>query len=225
MSLPPDPAPQSGPDAAADGTRAALIAAGLHLFGHKGFAAASTREIAGRAGANVAAIAYHFGSKAGLRLACADAVAARIAAVLGALDEAPAPASPSEARARLEAALRAMTGFLVGRPEGADLAAFLLREVTEEGEVLDRLYDATVGPRHAQLCQLWGAATGNDPENEDTRLAVFATIGSLIYFRIGRPVILRRMGWSDMDAGPVGDILVRHLNAALNAATKGGAAQ
>ncbi len=59
-------------------TRAALIRVGLDLFGARGFEAASTRAIAAAAGANVAAIAYHFGGKEGLRLACADHVAATI---------------------------------------------------------------------------------------------------------------------------------------------------
>ena len=60
-----------------DATRAALVAAGLDLFGRRGFEATSTREIAAAAGVNLAAIAYHFGSKDGLRLACADFIAAR----------------------------------------------------------------------------------------------------------------------------------------------------
>ena len=49
-------------------TRQALIAAGLHLFGHQGYAATSTRELAGRAQTNIASIAYHFGGKSGLHL-------------------------------------------------------------------------------------------------------------------------------------------------------------
>ena len=63
------------------GTRAALIAAGLHAFGRDGFDGASTRAIARHAGTNVASIAYHFGSKAGLRMACAETVASRIAGI------------------------------------------------------------------------------------------------------------------------------------------------
>ncbi len=63
------------PHASSDRTRTALIAAGLELFGEKGFEATSTRDIATAAGANLASIAYHFGSKEGLRLACAQAIA------------------------------------------------------------------------------------------------------------------------------------------------------
>lgn len=47
-------------------TRARLLVAALRLFSGHGFARTSVRAIAEAAGTNVAAIAYHFGDKAGL---------------------------------------------------------------------------------------------------------------------------------------------------------------
>ncbi|CAN5870521.1 hypothetical protein BH11PSE13_BH11PSE13_30680 [soil metagenome] len=46
--------------------RARILYAALALFAAKGFAKTSTREIATAAGANIAAISYYFGDKAGL---------------------------------------------------------------------------------------------------------------------------------------------------------------
>lgn len=46
--------------------RARILYAALALFAAKGFAKTSTREIALAAGANIAAISYYFGDKAGL---------------------------------------------------------------------------------------------------------------------------------------------------------------
>jgi AcrR family transcriptional regulator len=46
--------------------RCRLLHAALALFAAKGFAKTSTREIAQAAGANIAAISYYFGDKAGL---------------------------------------------------------------------------------------------------------------------------------------------------------------
>lgn len=57
------------PPSAADGSdnaRQRLLAAGLQLFAHQGFAKTSTRELAEAAQVNVAAISYYFGDKAGL---------------------------------------------------------------------------------------------------------------------------------------------------------------
>jgi hypothetical protein len=50
----------------AEPARQRLLLAGLHLFAEHGYAKASIRKIAIEAGANVAAISYYFGGKAGL---------------------------------------------------------------------------------------------------------------------------------------------------------------
>lgn len=47
-------------------TRAAIKAAGAHLFATRGFRATGVRDIAEAAGCNQALIAYHFGGKGGL---------------------------------------------------------------------------------------------------------------------------------------------------------------
>jgi AcrR family transcriptional regulator len=74
------PRPGSGPDgrtARAAESRAALIAAAIEALREVGFAAASPREIAGRAGCNQALIFYHFGSVTDLMLAALDDISAR----------------------------------------------------------------------------------------------------------------------------------------------------
>ena len=47
-------------------TRAAIKAAGAHLFATRGYRSTGVREIAEQAGCNQALVAYHFGSKGGL---------------------------------------------------------------------------------------------------------------------------------------------------------------
>lgn len=56
-------------------TKQALLDAAAALFAEKGFEAVSVREITGKAGANVASVKYHFGSREGL----IDAVMSRFA--------------------------------------------------------------------------------------------------------------------------------------------------
>jgi AcrR family transcriptional regulator len=57
-------------------TRAALVAAAVAALRENGFAGASAREIAGRAGCNQALVFYHFGSVSKLHLAALDSVSA-----------------------------------------------------------------------------------------------------------------------------------------------------
>ncbi len=178
-----------------EGTAADLIAAALGLFGRKGFAATSTREIAAGAGANVASIAYHFGGKEGLRHACAAEVARRVAAAFDAIPADP-PSSPADAARRIEATLHAMADFLLTAREAEPIVPFMLREVAEEGPALDTVYGALIEPVHRHLCALWAVATGQDAESERTRLVVFGLVGQLLCFRIGRPIAVRRMGWA-----------------------------
>lgn len=66
MTRPAPSAPQRSPRSDGEGTRARLLATALRLFSGRGFAQTSVRAIAEAAGTNVAAIAYHFGDKAGL---------------------------------------------------------------------------------------------------------------------------------------------------------------
>ena len=58
-----------------------MLRAGLRLFGRKGYEGTSTRELAALAKANIGSIAYHFGGKEGLHLACADFIVETIQAI------------------------------------------------------------------------------------------------------------------------------------------------
>lgn len=211
---PPRPDPQP--------TRAALIEAALELFGAKGFEGASTREIAARAGANIAAIAYHFSGKEGLRAACLDSLAGRLQAVMT-VEGAELPSGPAEARDRLQRILRAAVAFIMAPGPGQDFARFMLREIVFGGPLVDAIYARILGPQHRRLCLLWGLATGTDPESEATRLAVFAMVGQMVYFRIGQPLILRRMGWEAVgpaEEARIAGILAQNLDAALAASAR-----
>ena len=109
-----------------EGTRLDLIEAGILLFGQKGFSATSVRELAALAGANIAAIAYHFGGKEELRLACAEEFGRQMR---DATDKAPVSPAPTASKARdeLAAIIQAVLAFLLGaRGPGGRLARGVL---------------------------------------------------------------------------------------------------
>ncbi|MEZ5799941.1 MAG: CerR family C-terminal domain-containing protein [Nitratireductor sp.] len=209
----------TGPEA----TREALIAAALDLFGANGFDATSTREIASRAGANIASIAYHFGGKEGLRQACAQSVRSQIDAIMAsAFARSSAaiaqPASPDIAANMLEAIMGHVVRAVLISPDAARFVPFVLREINDHSPVLDTLYRDVMEPTHRRLCALWGAAIGAEPESEAVRLAVFAMVGQIIYFRIGAQIVTRRMGWSKYtasEADQIADTVCANLRASL----------
>ncbi|MFH1795477.1 MAG: CerR family C-terminal domain-containing protein [Pseudomonadota bacterium] len=190
--------PESAQLSGAEQTRLALIRASLVLFGRQGFDATTTREIAAAAKANVGSIAYHFSGKEGLHAACAQHIVDTIRSIAGDAVEVPEAApgiSPEQATMILEGALSRMVSFIVARPEGGEIVQFILRELNRPTAALNTIYFGVFEPVHTRLCAIWSAATGDEPDSERTRLTVFTLVGQIVYFRIGREAVSRRMGW------------------------------
>ena len=209
----------------ADQTRAALVRAALKLFGRQGFEGTSTREIATLAKANIGSISYHFGGKEGLRAACANYIVETIGGVAGAaMAEATGEMHDAEtAQARLNAVLEAMVGFIVARPEAGELVQFVLRELSQPSEALDIIYDGVFEPIHQRLCKIWAEASGEDAESERTRITIFTLIGQVVYFRIARAAVMRRLGWDHLGPAEAATIIsvVKSNIEAILAARKG----
>jgi AcrR family transcriptional regulator len=223
----PEPLPSPGPaqHSPAELTRTALIHAGLKLFGRQGFDGTSTRQIAALAKANIGSIAYHFGGKEGLHAACADFIVETIQKIARpVVADAAAAADPDAAAAGLTAAMERMVSFFVATPEAGEIAQFVMRELSQPSAALERLYQGVLEPLHEQLCRAWAAATGEDAGSERTRITVFTLIGQVVYFRIAREVVLKRMGWTEVGPGQaraIAAVAIDNMNAAL-AARKAG---
>ncbi|WP_158285688.1 CerR family C-terminal domain-containing protein [Pseudohoeflea suaedae] len=211
---------------AGEETRMELVSAATRLFGAKGFEATSTREIAAEANANIASIAYHFGGKDGLRMACAEMAAEQISRVIGEVVLKSDPqGDPEQALKIIETAIAAALGFLLGQDRARDLAAFILGEVARPGEVFERLYGQVFQPVHSRMCRLMGVATGRDPEDEIIRLGVFTIVGQVLYFRLGAHIVARRMEWETFgpdEIASIREVVVGNIRA-FAAANKTGA--
>ena len=124
-----------GPQSPAELTRAALVHAGLKLFGRQGFDGTTTRQIAALARANIGSIAYHFGGKEGLHQACADFIVETIRDIARpVLADAEDIAEPA---AGLAEAVERMISFFVASPEAGDIAQFVMRELAQPSAALD----------------------------------------------------------------------------------------
>ena len=211
----------------AEQTRGALVHAALKLFGRQGYHATSTREIAALAKANIGSIAYHFGGKAGLRAACANYIVEMIGQIAGAALAEPPEApkdDPEAAHRQLNLILDRMAGFVVARPEAGEIVQFVLRELSQPSEALDIIYEGVFDPVHRRLCAIWARASGEDADSDRTRITVFTMIGQVIYFRIAREAVMRRMGWTAIgpaEAGMVADVVRDNLDAVLAARRRG----
>jgi AcrR family transcriptional regulator len=206
-------------------TRAQLVEAGLDVFGRVGFEGAATREIAKRAGANLAAIVYHFGSKEALHLAVAEHVAERIAASVGpALAMAADPASiatPEAAGAMFKRLIGTYVEVIIGSEEAERWARFIVREQMQPSGAFEVIY-RIMGGSVELATRLVAVATGR-PEDEETRLRVFTMFGQVLVFRVAQALVLRRMEWSaigDRERAEIKRIVTENIDRLLGGKAK-----
>jgi TetR/AcrR family transcriptional regulator, regulator of cefoperazone and chloramphenicol sensitivity len=182
-------------------TRTRLLEAGLDQFGRVGFEGANIRAIAAAAGANIAAINYHFGGKRGLYLAVANHIVEGISAAIGPIAAeiiaiaAKPRLAPAEARAALEQFVRTAGRLLATSPQAERWARFILREQLDPTDAFEIIYNSIMGRMHRTLTALVAAVLELDPESEQARLEAFSLLGQALIFRFARAAVLRRMGW------------------------------
>lgn len=199
------------PVSGADMTRLTIIDAAIRLFSERGYDAVSTRDIADLAAANIGSIAYHFGGKPGLRLACAEHVIANISATVGPAFLRPLPPlKPDEALEMIERMMGIFCNFWMVSPSSQTYVNFILRELLVKGEVSELFYCTWMKPMHKRFSELFGIATGRDPESHEVKIAVFSFIGQVFHFRVGQPLIMRRLEWDEL-----GDREAEHVVAGL----------
>lgn len=189
-----------------EAARGRILAAALRAFGEKGFKAATTREIAQAAGVNLPALKYYFGGKEGLYLACAREIAWRyedrmLPAASAAAQALAAPMSAAVARSHLKAVIGALAEQLMTDREGEVWTAFALREMADQGPAFDMLYAQLWAPGIELTAQLTARAQGREEPSEADRIQALTLISGLTAFSVARPVALRSMGWTELDAG------------------------
>ncbi len=194
-------------------TRAALIEAALDLFGQDGYAAVSTRALADRAGANLAAIQYHFGGKDALYRAVIDHLIevfpSRLDFAESLLAE-QAPRLKGNPEALSELLHTLATTFLqtyLGNAQMRRIVPFFLREMIHPSQHFDHFYAAVPGRLHVLLTRFVAIVMNTTAEDERAILQTHALIGQIVVFQIGRPILKRRTGWDDFTPERVEQII------------------
>ena len=209
-------------DRAAD-TRAKLIDAGLDAFGLVGFEGASTREIAKAAGANLAAIVYHFGGKEGLHIAVAGHIAEqigkRVGPVLAMIGAPEATASPKAARAALHTVVETLADVMLGTADAARWARFIVREQMQPTAAFDVIY-RFLGSAVNNAGRLVGVILGKPADDETLRIRVFTIMGQVLIFRVAQTLVLRKMEWEtigDSERALIKRIILKQIDDILDA--------
>lgn len=205
-----------------DETAGKLIQAGIELFGEHGFKGTTTRMVAEAAHSNIGSIAYYFGNKRGLYLACADHIARRMRQIflldnsiqhrnrLASLDK-------QQARIQLEKMVRRMVRLFAQEQEARRWLMLVMREQANPGEAFDVLYREAFEVAHVTLTTLIGAVMERDPGERRVILEAHTLIGQIVFFLVGRTPLLRRLGCGghlpDDIAAQAEEVVVAHLSA------------
>ncbi|WP_175545226.1 TetR/AcrR family transcriptional regulator [Thalassovita taeanensis] len=183
--------------ARSEAKRAALVEAAIDAFGAQGFEGASLRDIARNSGAGLAAVSYHFGGKAELYLAAADAIAAHLQEMTQpVLENLTDPTGPAPAR-RVEQALDAVISLVLSDIAPAKWLQFFSRCEMENDESFGRIYGRVMTPLIVALSDVLKQAGPSHDSPGETRTRIGALILLIFSLRSQRNFSTLVLGWRD----------------------------
>jgi AcrR family transcriptional regulator len=177
-------------------TETRLIDTAGQVFAETGFQAAKVRDICARAGANLAAVNYHFGDKLGLYQEVLR-YAACAAGDLSNFDPSLPGRTPEE---RLRGFVRGLMQHMYGEGRPAWPVRLMTHELAQPTPAFDGVVEHVIRPRHEALRALVGLIIGLPPDHRRTRLCTQSVMGQVIVYAHGREVLSRL--WPDLQFTP-----------------------
>lgn len=181
-----------------NGPRDRLLHAGIQVFARYGFEGTTTRQLAGAAQVNQAAIPYYFGGKEKLYHAVVDHIVHQVApprmAAAGKCADALAdPATPRAVLARLLTDILHSLVDLISAPEAINYGRIIVREQMAPTAAFDIVYDGMIRHVHATVSALVGRLIEAPADAPGTILRAHALLGQVFMFLAAREAILRRL--------------------------------
>ncbi len=188
-------------------THERLLEAAGAVFAEKGFRHTTVREICKRAGANVAAVNYHFGSKQALYTAVLKYGAAAVLEKYPPDMDLPANASSS---ASLHAFIRSLLYRVLDKGRFAWHGRLMAREMVEPTPALDALTRGTIQPLCSRLESIVRSMMPAQTPEEVIRRCCLSIVGQCLFYEHSKPVIQRL--FKDVGYAPADiDMLSHHI--------------
>jgi AcrR family transcriptional regulator len=196
-------------------TESRLLQAAGEIFAEVGYRAATVRQICEKAGANIAAVNYHFGDKEGLYMA-----------VLRSVPDAHAEKFPADRGlppgARAEQKLAAYIESLLNRvfDEGRPgwHTKIMAREMIEPTRALDTLVADVAVPVHRELAAIVRELLGSKATDNAVRLCTLSILSQCVYYHHARSVLSRlypEQEYGSQDIAQLADHITRFSQGAL----------
>lgn len=204
-----------------ESTSAALIEAGLTLFGELGYEATTTRDLCQACGANVSAIPYHFGSKHGLYCAVIEHIGARVqsASQISLNDvQNGTPLSPEAALQALQDTVLGMSKLVIENKDSRRWAKIMIREQAKPSSAFDFIYNNHIKPLQKTFAFLIASIRKEAAEDDSIKIRSHALMGQILAFVVNQESIARWLeceSLSDSHRELIYSVLLEHVKACV----------
>lgn len=187
-----------------DDTRQRVLEAAGRIFADKGFEGTTVREICARAGANQAAVNYHFRDKESLYFE-----AVQHAHCVG--DESIPnwePTTPPELK--LRQFIEGMLQHLLDPSRPDWHAQLMMRELSHPSDACVKLVDAYIRPKADLLGAILAEILPAETSLRLQHLMGFSVVGQCLFYRVHRPIARLLVGEEEFDGYDV-PLLAEHI--------------
>jgi AcrR family transcriptional regulator len=169
-----------------DATRYQLLEAAGEEFAEVGFRNATVRAICQRAGANIAAINYHFGDKETLYVEVLRYAHGKALDKYPVLLNVPETAAPEK---KLHAFIHSLLLRIFEKGSQSWHGRLMSREMIEPTAALDALIEERIRPTHNALAKIIGEILKCPPTDERVGFCVFSVLSQCVFYNHCRPAI------------------------------------
>src|SRR5271154_6973785 len=180
--------PVESGNASPDETRRQLLEAAGEVFAEAGFRDATVREICRRAGANIAAINYHFGDKENLYVEVLRYSHGKALEKYPPMLDVPDDAPPEK---KLRAFVHSLLLRIFDKGPTSWHGKLMSREMIEPTAALDSLVEERMRPMVAQLWKIVSEILDCPVNDERVRLCGLSIVSQCTFYKHCHPVVSR----------------------------------
>jgi AcrR family transcriptional regulator len=179
-----------------EATRERLLREARTLFAERGFKRVAVREICRAAGANVAAVNYHFRDKLGLYTEVVREAITIMRETSEATMHAPGDASPEE---RIRTYIQVYVRNVIGKGRDSWIHRIMNHELHDPTPALDLVVEQAIRPRIVYLSGVIAELLGCDPEDDRVLRAVSSIQGQCL-IHLHSPITTRIVSGARLEA-------------------------
>ncbi len=194
-------------------TRQHLLEVAGQVFAEQGYTRAMSKEICERAGANIAAVNYHFGGKEGLYAAVLEEAHARLVSIDVVTKATQGDAAPAD---KVRALLSQVVGEIARRSDTAWELRVLSREVLSPTPMSERMVSNQIQPKFRLVAKMVADVLDVPPSHPAVSRCMVSIIGPCAFLLLTDPAWQKRIFPSlTVDATTLVDHMVAFAMAGL----------